>query len=188
VTVTAIRVLVSAFAFSIVAAPAAAQTAAPRVEIFAGYSLFPADGDDFPRQTSHGVQGSATFNLTRAFGIVGDAGVQWSTADDLGPNFPGQVAKTRVTELLAGPRWVRRGTRADVFGHGLFGWAQGDAGENFAGFSDSALAFGGGGGVDLHVTPRAALRAQFDYIGSFADIVEHNTRLGIGVVLRLGSQ
>ena len=54
-----------------------AQTPVPAVEIFGGYSLLPANGDDFPRQTSHGVQTSLTGNLTRWFGIVGDFGMQF---------------------------------------------------------------------------------------------------------------
>jgi hypothetical protein len=94
------------------------------------------------------------------------------------------VARTRVTEWLVGPRFVARSDRINVFGHALFGIAIGGAGEDFEGFSDSGITFGGGGGVDVRVAPRVAVRAQVDLIGSFADIVEGNSRLALGVVLR----
>jgi hypothetical protein len=167
------------------ATPALAQSSAPAVEIFGGYSLLPADGQDFPRQTSHGLQASVAVNLTPSFGVVGDFGIQWSRARDLGPGFQGLVADTVVKELLAGPRFVGRSEAADVFVHGLIGAAAGDAGEGFSGFSDTKLAFGGGGGVDIRVRPRLAVRVQLDDLGSFADIVEHNTRFAAGVVWRV---
>ncbi len=83
------------------AGEAAAQPARS-VEIFGGYSLLPANGDDFPRGTSRGVQASVTANLNRWFGIVGDFGAQFDTNSDLGLGFEGQTAETRVIELLAG--------------------------------------------------------------------------------------
>jgi hypothetical protein len=76
----------------------------------------------------------------------------------------------------------------NVFAHGLFGRSVGDAGDDFSGFSDAALTFGGGAGVDARVTPRLAIRAQFDYIGSFADIVETNPRVAVGVLIGLGRE
>ena len=165
--------------------PAMAQTSAPpRVEIFAGYSLLPANGDDFPRATSHGVQAGAQWNLSHWFGVFGEIAMQKSTARDLGPGFAGLTAKTTVTEYLWGPRFTVRGDKANVFVHGLFGTSIGDAGEGFEGFSDNGPTFGLGGGVDVAVNRRFAVRGQFDLIGSFADIVEGNSRLFLGGVLR----
>lgn len=169
------------------ARPALAQDY-PIVDLFAGYSLLPADSQDFPRATSHGLQAAGTLHLTRWFGVVGDFGVQFSTARDLGPEFAGAVAKTQVREYLVGPRFTSRSAQADVFVHALFGISQGDAGEGFSGFSDSGVTFGGGGGVDIHLSRRAALRVQFDLIGSFADIVEGNSRFAVGGVIRLGGR
>jgi Outer membrane protein beta-barrel domain len=165
---------------------ALAQPEYTPVELFAGYSLLPANGDDFPRQTSHGVQASVTGNLNHWFGVMGDIGIQFNTADDLGPGFEGRVARTRVTEFLVGPRFTSRSNRFNVCAYGLFGIARGDAGDDFSGFSDSALAFGGGGGVDIRVSRRFAIRTQFDLLGSFADIVEGNSRFAIGGVVGLG--
>ncbi|HEX5215831.1 MAG TPA: outer membrane beta-barrel protein [Vicinamibacterales bacterium] len=167
------------------AAPAYAQLGAPpRFEVFGGYSLLPANGDDFPRATSHGVQAGGQWNLSRWFGVFGEAAVQKSTARDLGPGFAGLTAKTTVTEYLWGPRVTWRGEQANAFVHGLFGTSIGDAGEGFEGFSDNGPTFGFGGGVDVAINRRFAVRGQFDLIGSFADIVEGNSRLMLGGVFR----
>ena len=127
-------------------------------------------------------------NLTRWFGVVGDFGMQFNTARDLGPGFVGLVAKSTVTEYLVGPRFTARTPNANVFGHFLIGGATGDAGSDFSGFSDSGLALGGGGGVNIQVNRRLAVRAQFDWLGSFADIVDTNTRFAAGLVFRLGGR
>jgi hypothetical protein len=163
-----------------------AQPEVARVEVFGGYSLLPADGDDFPRQTSHGVHVTVSANVTPWFGVFGDIGAQFNTATNLGLNFEGTTARTRVIEYLAGPRFTVRSDRAALFVHGLIGLASGDAGDNFRGFSDTKLAFGGGGGVDVGIARRFAVRAQFDLLASFADIVEGNTRFGVGVVAKFG--
>jgi hypothetical protein len=183
--VTRIQIALSILLLTVTARPIAAQDH-PSVDLFGGYSGLPADGDDFPRQTSHGFQGAVTAHLNRWFGIVGDIGAQFNTATDLGPNFQGRVARTTVWQYLVGPRFTARTEGVDVFGHALFGVSTGDAGPDFEGFSDSGLTFGGGGGVDVRVNRRFSVRAQFDLLGSFADIVESNSRFAVGGVVRLG--
>ena len=165
---------------------ASAQPAVPAAELFAGYSVLPANGDDFPRGRSHGFQLSASANLTPWFALFAEVGMHFDTASDLGPGFEGLTAETRVTQYLAGPRFTARGDRFSLFAHGLIGYASGDAGEAFSGFSDTKLAFGGGAGADVDVARRLAIRMQFDLLGSFADIVEGNTRFAVGLVARLG--
>ena len=167
---------------------ALAQDAVPKIEIFGGYSLLPADGDDFPRQTSHGVQASVAANLNGWFALFGDFGMHFNTATDLGPGFAGQVAKSTVREYLFGPRFTVRSPAANFFIHGLLGLADGDAGEGFEGFSDRKPTFGAGAGVDVRVHRRLALRTQFDALASFADIVGGNTRFAVGLVVGMGGQ
>jgi opacity protein-like surface antigen len=166
--------------------PSIAQEAAPTVEVFGGYSLLPANGDDFPRQTSHGFQAGVSANLNRWFGVFGDFGMHFNTATDLGPAFAGRVAKSSVREYLFGPRFTARSQAANFFIHGLVGLADGDAGEGFEEFSDRKLAFGAGVGVDIGVHRRLAIRTQFDALASFADIVEGNSRFAVGLVVRTG--
>ena len=169
------------------ATPALAQTSAPVFEVFAGYSLLPADEqDDFPRKTSHGGQVSVAANFSSWFGLFADFGVQFNTATYPDPVYEGVVARSTVREYFVGPRFTARSERVDLFAHGLFGLVQGDAGEDFSGFSDSGLSLGGGGGVDVRVHRRLAVRAQVDLIGAFVDIVETNSRLALGLVARIG--
>ena len=165
-------------------ASAFAQTDYPPVEVFGGFSILPADGDDFPRQTSFGFQASIRGNLSRVFGILADFGGQYRTVSNLGPNFPGVVAKTSVYQYLVGPSFTARRERFDAFGHALIGGAKGHSG--ISGFSDSGLTLGGGGGVDFRLTDRSAFRAQVDYLGSFVDILEDNFRIGLGVAISFG--
>ena len=164
---------------------ALAQNKLPRAEVFGGFSYLPAGKADFPRDNSYGFQCSITGNLNRWFGIVGDFGGQYRTSTDLGLGYPGLTARTSVYEYLVGPRFSIRRERYTVFFHGLVGGSKGNSG--LAGFSDSGYTLAGGGGLDIHVNNRIAIRAiQLDYIASFVDILEDNARLGFGVVIKLG--
>jgi hypothetical protein len=167
------------------ARPASAQDVFPRFEVFGGWSYLPADGDDFPRQNSTGFQAALTVNVNRWFGVVADLGGQYSNASwDRGPGVPSLTTNTSVYEYVFGPRFTVRGDRVDVFGHALVGNATGDSG--IGGFSESGFTLGGGGGLDIRLSKRLAARVQFDWLGSFQDMIEDNTRLGIGMVVRLG--
>ena len=178
-------VLVASLVAIIVArAPAAsAQTAFPRFEVFGGYSFLPADGNDFPRTAASGFQAGMAANINRWFGVVGDVGGQYSRSSDLGFNYRGVTAKTSVYEFLAGPRFTLRGN-VSPFVHGLVGTAVGHT--NLGGFSDSGFTLDVGGGVDAAINRRLAARVQIDALGSFADILEGNLRVGVGLVARLG--
>lgn len=165
--------------------PASAQDRYPKAEIFGGFSYLPAGRADFPRRDSVGFQMSLCGNLTRWFGIVADLGGQYNKSSGLGPGWPGTTANTSVYEYLVGPRFAVRRQKFNFFSHALVGRASGHT--SLVGFSDSSSAFAGGGGLDLNVSDRLALRlVQLDYIGSFADILEDNIRLGFGVVIKLG--
>jgi hypothetical protein len=161
-----------------------AQT--PRADVSGALSFLPSDMlDDFPRGNSTGFQLGAAVHVNRWFGVFADFGAHYDTNSDLGPNFPGVTAESRVYEYLFGPRFTFRGTRADVFVHGLFGLCDGHTN---IGFSDTGLTFGGGGGVDVRLTRLLAARAQFDLFGSFADIVDVNPRFSVGLVVRFGTR
>jgi len=154
--------------------PAFAQDEHPRVEIFGGASYLPADNMDFPRNDSFGFQTSINGNFNRWFGIVGDVGGQYN-----------RTPHTSVHEFLAGPRFTKRTKRVTVFGHVLVGASVGHT--SIQGFSDRGFTLGGGGGFDINLSPRIAIRPlQLDYIGSFVDILENNFRFGSGVVFKFG--
>jgi hypothetical protein len=180
-----IRAVMLAVALLPAARPASAQDPLPRFEAFGGFSYLPAGGDDFPRQNSTGFQVALTANVNRWFGVVADLGGQYSSASwDRGPGVPALTTKTSVYQYLVGPRFTVRTDRLSVFTHALVGSATGDSG--IGGFSDSGFTLGGGGGVDIGLSARLAARVQFDWLGSFQDMIEDNTRLGIGMVVRFG--
>ena len=165
--------------------PALAQDVVPRFEAFGGFSYFPANGDDFPRQNSTGFQASLTTNINRWFDVVADLGGQYSNASWFrGPGVPSLTTRTAVYEYLFGPRFTIRADRASVFAHALVGQATGDSGID--GFSDAGFTLGVGGGADINLNKRFAARVQFDWLGSFQDMIENNTRLGVGMVVRFG--
>jgi hypothetical protein len=149
------------------------QDTHPRLEIFGGASYLPADGNDFPRENSPGFQAGIAANVNRWFSIAADFGAHYGGAN------------TSVYQYLVGPRFTKRHQRTSVFVHALAGGATGRTRQ--PGFSDNGLTFGWGGGLDFHLTDRFAIRAiQFDYLGSFADVLEDNVRMGAGIVIKLG--
>jgi len=162
---------------------ASAQTSVPPFEVFAGYSYLPADGNDFPRTASSGFQASAAAHLNPWFSVVVDAAGQYSRSSNLGINFQGVTATTSVYEFLAGPRFTLR-RPVSPFIHALVGSATGHT--NLGGFSDSGFTLDVGGGADVAINRRLAARIQIDELGSFADILESNLRVGVGAVVRLG--
>jgi len=175
------------FLCTVLAAPAHAQGGAPappRASVFGGVSFLPGGDEDFPRlTTSTGFQAGVALQLTRWFAVFADIGGHYSTVTDLGPGFPGVTAETSVYEYLFGPRFTFRSGRSTIFTHALVGVS---TGHTNIGFSDSGFTFGGGAGVDVDLTRRLAIRGAFDLFGSFADIVEGNSRVAFGLVVRLG--
>lgn len=181
----AIHLLFALLLLLVVRQPVLAQDSHPRAEIFGGFSYLPGGKADFPRKNSYGFQASLCGNINHWFGVVADFGSQYRKVSDLGPGFPGVTANTSVHEYMAGPRFAVRRERFTFFSHALVGGAAGRSG--LAGFSDKGFAFAGGGGLDINLGHRVALRVfQLDYIGSFVDILEDNARLGFGVVIKLG--
>jgi len=182
---TTIQLFFALLLLLVVKQPVFAQDSHPRAEIFGGFSYLPAGRADFPRKNSYGFQASLCGNISRWFGVVADLGGQYGKTSNLGPGWPGVTATTSVYEYMVGPRFAVRRQKFNFFSHALVGRANGHS--NLVGFSDSSFAFAGGGGLDINIGDRLALRTfQLDYIGSFADILEDNVRLGFGVVIKLG--
>jgi hypothetical protein len=180
-----VRIVCCGFVLGLLPAPVGAQNR-PVIDLFAGYSLLPADGADFPRHTSHGLQVSVAGHVNHWFALFGEIGAQFDRSTEHASQPAGRAATVTVRQLLLGPRFTGRFGAVEVFGHGLFGVASGDAGPDFAAFSDSGVAFGGGGGIDVRASRLFAVRVQHDLIGSFADMVEGNSRFAVGMVVKAG--
>lgn len=161
---------------------ALAQQETPAVEVFGGYSYlhFSAAGDS---GSVNGWNASANFNFNKWFGVKADLTGHYGS--DLGDDG-------KLHSFTFGPQLTYRGLKhATPFFHAMAGAAKIDV----LGFDDTALALVFGGGLDVKVHPRVALRlAQADwYITRFNDPItlgnnQNNFRFAAGIVLRLGER
>ena len=185
------------------AIPAKAQDEYPTVEIFGGYSYLNVDvGVNFDdediniddRENFHGFGVSIAGNVSKNFGIVGDFSYNRKSIDDI----VGFDANANLTLFLFGPRFTARGDKVDGFVHALIGGARQRISVDLPGdnvnISETDLALGFGGGVDVKVGSNVAIRVfQLDYIPirTTDDLItggedrwRHNFRFQIGAVAR----
>ncbi len=138
----------------------------------------------------NGGSGWAAFNFNRSLGIVGEIASQHAS------NISGTGADLTLTSFLAGPRytWTHAG-RFAPFAQLLLGGAHasGSLAPGNSGLPGSANAFAmtAGGGLDIGLTRRIALRAfEADYYLTRFDngVNDHqnNLRIVSGVIFRLG--
>lgn len=185
-------------AFFALVSSVSAQDKHPSAEIFGGYSYLNFqvklgfDPTPVDRQSAHGVGINAAVNLSNHLGIVGDfsynaKGVRVPSI--FGPN----TGNVQHTYFLFGPRFSVRRDRATGFLQTLVGGAH--IRSEFGGIhrtTDLALAIGGG--VDLKISKRLAIRAlQVDYLPSrrrlaFSNEKDwlQNLRAQFGIVFRFG--
>lgn len=165
--------------------PAMAQDA-PKVEIFGGYSYLRATSGDLGINLQ-GWNASVAVNANSWFGI--EANFSGNYGSPISDSV--LLSNTKVHTFLFGPRIVHRGERVQPHAHVLIGGAH--ARSDVAGFFDvgqSALAFALGGGADIKVNNRLAIRlAQLDWIRTrFAGETQDNWRFSTGIVIRLGGK
>jgi hypothetical protein len=129
-------------------------------DVFAGYSFMQLEDVD-----RHGVNLAVSFSLAGAFGGFVDSSAHWGTQ-----GRQGWIDRTDLT-LMAGPG-VRLGKRggATFFLRGLVGLVTDRTSypesTGAVAHSDSRLGAMVGGGVDLPIGSRLALRAQADCLWS----------------------
>jgi opacity protein-like surface antigen len=164
--------------------PVIAQSTSPDVskaEVFGGYSYA---GGNF-----HGWNASVTGNVTKGFGIVADFSGHYGS-DRAGS----LVIKQDAHSFLFGPRLSFRGKRLTPFVYALFGVTRFHQSAIVAGQrlseSDSGFSSAFGGGMDVRVNDRFAIRAfQIDYFRpNFFGEAHNRGRLAFGVVLHLGKR
>lgn len=148
----------------------------PKAEVFGGFSISstPVVSLDpttfFPtsaRNSFMGWQGSANYNLTHHLAIVGDFGGQYKSVTSVAAH---------QYQFLFGPRIIFRGSRVTPFLHALFGEMRSPFAvvpsttvlgitTPAATVSGSGFGMGLGGGLDINVSDRLALRVpQFDWM------------------------
>ena len=164
----------------------------PKAEVFGGFSIERA-GASFM-----GWQASGNYNVTHNLGIVGDFGGQYKTVLGVPMNS---------YEFLFGPRLMVRKNKVTPFAHALFGGIRNGVGSTTIlgvttpAVSATSLGMGIGGGLDVNISNRLALRIiQFDWTpehiagttvagvtvpGAWAT---NQIRIGIGLVVKAGQE
>ena len=152
-----------------------------KVEVFGGYSWA---GGNF-----HGWNSSVTGNVTKRLGIVADFSGHY------GNELEGSIlVKQDAHSFLFGPRYSFRGKRFSPFVYALVGVTRFHASATVSGQrlsdSDSGFSSALGGGLDVRVNDRVAIRAfQIDYFRpNFFGEAHNRGRLAFGVVLHLGKK
>ena len=165
----------------------------PKVDISLGYNHVlanapPGVSDDFGLNTG---TASVTFHVRRWLGATAElTGGHASDISSLGQNL------TLIT-YTAGPRLLYPHGRFVPFGQALFGVAHGSdsyfpQGTGYT-TSESSFAYSLGGGLDINLTRRFAIRAldaQFlhtDFANGSSNVQRHLT-IGAGVVLKFGGK
>lgn len=106
-------------------------------------------------------------------------------------NVAPEHADVRTSQVLFGPEFVQRSAKAALFAHTLIGVTNARLVSRIGGsdivpdlVNHTSLAFGFGGGLDLHLSRMLALRTvQADYIPTrISGTWEHHVRLSSGVV------
>ena len=152
-----------------------------KAEIFGGYSW---SGGNF-----HGWNASVTGNITKRFGITADFSGHYG--DELDGSI---LIKQDAHSFLFGPRYTFRRKRFSPFVYALFGVTRFHESATIAGqslsFSDTGFSSALGGGLDIKVNERVAIRAfQIDYFRpNFFGEAHNRGRLAFGVVIHLGKK
>jgi opacity protein-like surface antigen len=151
----------------------------PRFEAFAGFSYLRLDADIRNDRNLNGFNSSFTYNFNRFVGATGEVGGFYGNRSTSG-------AKMDQFFFLAGPKFAFRGnSRVTPFAHFLPGVVRQNIkfGANDASSTQFALATGGG--LDIKLTDRIALRgAQADYLMTrLGNSTQNNIRISTGFVV-----
>jgi hypothetical protein len=153
----------------------------PKAEVFGGYS--------WSEGNFHGWDASVTGNVTKRFGVTADFSGHYGSES-------GQPILVNQHEhsFLFGPRFAFRGKRLTPFVYALFGATNFRESAIISGqrvsATDTGFSSAVGGGLDVRVNDRVAIRAfQLDYFRPIInDEANNRGRLAFGVVIRLGKK
>lgn len=196
------RIILGTIGLLLLSVPGWAQESSyPKAEVFGGFSISsmgvsstdPITGLTASiRDSFWGWQASADLNVHRHLGFVGDFGGQYKNIGVLGIN-----TGMSNYQFMFGPQISMRGDRVTPFVHALFGAARTglsvtDPTTGLAiSASSTGLGLGIGGGLDVNLSQRLALRVpQFDWTPIHAGGIWNNNtiRIGIGLVIKAGQK
>jgi hypothetical protein len=151
---------------------------APRAELSGGYAYAHVD-----RANLHGGYGALDLSLGSSFGLEVSGGLQSGTADG---------TDVDRTTLLAGPRFVWRRGGPTPFVYALGGIVRDSSGIDVFDVSirvkETNAAGVLGGGLDLPLGRRWAVRVQADYLLQGGEGDSEATRAAVGIVYRAGAR
>jgi outer membrane immunogenic protein len=175
----------------------AQEVTTPRFEAGLDYTFTRVNpGGNLTSYNTEGGSGYVEYNLNRVVGLVAD----------LGSNYIGNVNGFPINNTaftyLFGPRFNWRISRFTLYTQTLVGGERFSNGYDPAspapalGTSENSFAAAIGGGVDVRLTDRIAIKPiQVEYLmtqlpSSFVNVnqVQNNLRYSAGVVLRFGSK
>jgi len=164
------------------AATAVAAQDLPRADIAVSYSIL--NDTDLDETFKWGWVGAATVHATDWLAIVGEVGGNYRTFEAFGEELD-----LSVHSFMGGARFGAPLGNVTPFGQILFGSARASASVVGHSESESAFAFQPGGGVDIAMGRRVALRVQGDYrsISSDGD-TSGEVRFAVGVAFGFGSR
>jgi len=176
------------------APPIAAEIYTPQYELSAGYNLrkfyFP-DEPNAPTLGMNGGYASADRNFKRWLGAYAEISTAFRNR--------GKYGNSSVYSLLAGPQlYPLKHHKLTPFAHLLFGvgYYRNSVPAN-GGFGTlvkdwTALAWGGGGGIDLYLKEHLGIRLfEYDYNVAhfYGGNVDHgSSRISVGIVYRFGER
>lgn len=177
-----LKTLIALSLLLLISAPASAQET-PKAEVFGGYSWA---GGNF-----HGFDTSVTGNVNSWFGVMGNFSGHYGSE-----SFGAFREQQRALSFLIGPRFaLRKKKRVTPFVYALFGGVNYKvnvslSGQHLVSASDTGFNMALGGGLDVKVNERLAIRAfQLDYLRPHFFGDSHNRgRLAFGLVLRFGKK
>jgi hypothetical protein len=147
------------------------NTASAETDIFGGYSLLNLDFDSGDRETLHGWDFNVAGDVANGLGIVGDASGFYEDG-------------ASIHTYMGGVRFSVDAASVTPFAQAMVGGAKVAAGTD----SESGLAMGFGGGVDVPVADQISVRAvQFDWIPVriVGEWFNSNVRLAFGIVFNI---
>jgi opacity protein-like surface antigen len=185
----------------------------PKAEVFGGFSISSVGIPSVDpttllpttlRESFWGWQASLNGNLSRHLSIVGDFGGQYKTIDTgalLGGTASGIGVGMSNYQYLFGPQYNMRMDKINPFVHVMFGASRASAAvtvtdpitglTSTTAVSSTGLGLGIGGGLDVNVSHKLALRVpQFDWTPMHNGGVwsKNVVRIGIGLVFKAGEK
>ena len=192
-----IGILVGTLAVTGVVATAQERPETPKVEVGLNYSYTRINpGGNLSSYNANGGFADVAYNFNRYFGVVADLGGSYTGRAN------GVALNNTTFEYLFGPRVNFRHSRYNPYVQALFGGERFSNGLNPGatdprlGTSQNNFAAAFGGGLDITVTNRLAVRpfqveylmTQFSPGPTNLNYTQNNFRYSAGVVLRFGSK